>query len=678
MNAWLRRLRLSLESFLRRMHAAWLGVIAVVLLLSWLFVPWATYHWKRIQSEKQYYAAEDRWRHTERTASAAFWADHPGKNYPDRGPQRIAKMPKPVVDAWWADVLLDDGTVLTYDDLLSLHLGEAVPLPRPPSRHLVSLTQRAGAAAYADGTARIDARSGGAGRRPGLHGEEGLVSRRWSYTIPVWALPKPELGGLHALTDVVAVTKGESEVALILRRNGQVHTLGDPDIFGELGTQRVGDDGVPGFVTGDAVAIEAGIAHAVVLKRDGSVWTWGQYAPPVRRMITLPPEAVRPQVRKVLLPARATKIASGYRAAFALLEDGTVWGWGDPTCATLGVFEPNLPPEAFDEPGPIYDPAYPNFRQMLVKPRRIEGPSDIVDVQALGFMGVALRRDGRLWGWGRNGVIEIGISEYREPKTTGGCVVANITDAFITYSAPRLAHGIGDVKQVFMVPGATVLITRDDTLWYLGYGCKLCIIEREVHEFRAEKWGMVAAKGMWCGKVDEVTALRKAVDRMLFTRFPKVKDRTSWFGNKDVLEERELHQLRFRSVAKYAYLIGYDDATRQLRRDVGRATTIGNRIASSQSSRWFDALDLSLGLDTRDPAWEHIPWVFDRPERRKYEVTAILPPEVEKAFRSQHCAGIDQTMKDAMNEVAAVQRQTEELLKAERYPFSPPFIERGN
>lgn len=150
---------------------------------------------------------------------------------------------------------------------------------------------------------------------------------------------------------------------------------------------------------GGVRAVEAGAGHALALRHDGTLWSWGDntsgqlgtntaggagsYASPVRDSTgtTL---------------ARWTRVAAGGSHTTAIRADGTVWSWGLNTSGQLGqasnagtacggTCEP-APVQTRDSGGALVTDATAMFKA-------IDAGSDHV---------VALRASGQAWSWGRH------------------------------------------------------------------------------------------------------------------------------------------------------------------------------------------------------------------------------------------------------------------------------------
>jgi len=132
------------------------------------------------------------------------------------------------------------------------------------------------------------------------------------------------------------------------------------------------------------VSIAAGGDSGYALRRDGTVWAWGddefgELGDGVRTL-----DQGRPVRVKGL--DRVVAIAAGSCSAYALLKNGTVWAWGRGDYGQLGN-------------GSSSDRSLPV---------QVKGLADIVQVVGGGDMAFALERDGSLWSWGANTLGQLG------------------------------------------------------------------------------------------------------------------------------------------------------------------------------------------------------------------------------------------------------------------------------
>jgi alpha-tubulin suppressor-like RCC1 family protein len=200
---------------------------------------------------------------------------------------------------------------------------------------------------------------------------------------------------LAHLTGVVAVRAGTSDGYALLR-DGTVWVWGDNSLR-QLGGSGCGPtrtgrpeaclaSNVPHQIPGltGIVAIAAGGDSGYALRRDGTVWAWGddefgELGDGVRTLGQGRPVRVKGLDHVVA-------IAAGSCSAYALLKNGTVWAWGRGDYGQLGN-------------------GSSSGRSL---PVQVKGLADIVQVVGGGDMAFALERDGSLWSWGANTLGQLG------------------------------------------------------------------------------------------------------------------------------------------------------------------------------------------------------------------------------------------------------------------------------
>ncbi len=123
-------------------------------------------------------------------------------------------------------------------------------------------------------------------------------------------------GKLTATDDFVRIASDVTQVvahtghALLLRRDGSVWGTGG-NIYGPLGRHGHGDKAISwGPIFDDARAIATGSGHSVAIRRDGGLWIWG-------RNEGLDPRRVMDSV---------TAVAAGNDTTMAISEDA-LWQW---------------------------------------------------------------------------------------------------------------------------------------------------------------------------------------------------------------------------------------------------------------------------------------------------------------------------------------------------------------
>jgi alpha-tubulin suppressor-like RCC1 family protein len=155
----------------------------------------------------------------------------------------------------------------------------------------------------------------------------------------------------------------------------------DGDGYSNLAEYRAGTD--PASLTGRH-SIASGLDHTVVLKRDGSLWAWGdnicgQLGDGTYETRT---EPVRIGTDTDWISVSAGRDSQNGDHTVALKRDGSLWAWGANTWGQLGY-----PPDQV--PGTNV-------------PVRVGNSSVWVDVSAGGGYIAALQRNGSLWMWGNN------------------------------------------------------------------------------------------------------------------------------------------------------------------------------------------------------------------------------------------------------------------------------------
>jgi len=206
--------------------------------------------------------------------------------------------------------------------------------------------------------------------------------------------PRSTVNQVPGLTDIISVAAGGNS-SLALKSDGTVWTWGWNE-KGSLGLSRLGSQRSPAQIDGlsGITAISQGLQHAMALDKDGQVWGWG-----LNDMGQVGDGSTKDRDRPVKvqgLPKKAVAVAAGYfHHSMALLEDGTVWEWGEIRRADR--YDLAVPP------GPV--------------PRPLPGLSDVAAFSDGGGHFLALDKNGKLWAWGLNGHGQLGdgtaVSRWR-------------------------------------------------------------------------------------------------------------------------------------------------------------------------------------------------------------------------------------------------------------------------
>ncbi len=198
------------------------------------------------------------------------------------------------------------------------------------------------------------------------------------------------IGMLRGQPGRVALAAGDTH-GVLLRSEGTVWTWGAND-SGQLG--RDGDDGwTPGRVPGlsGIVSVAAGFEFTMALKGDGTVWVWGGNQPVPGVLAGLP---------------RIVAIAAGGKRALAVDSNGTVWDWGE-NAGSKPIQVQKLTKAIAIAVGDEGGIAVDANGQVWVwgdssNPRQVPGLSNVIAVAgADGFL-VGLKKDGTVWIAGAN------------------------------------------------------------------------------------------------------------------------------------------------------------------------------------------------------------------------------------------------------------------------------------
>jgi alpha-tubulin suppressor-like RCC1 family protein len=186
---------------------------------------------------------------------------------------------------------------------------------------------------------------------------------------------------------------------------------------------------VPGL--GDVVAVAAGYGHSLALKSDGTVWAWGFNGHGQLGDGTTETRKTPFQVSGL---AGVVKIAAGDAHSVAVKGDGTVWAWGSNVGGQLGD-------------GTTTD---------RLSPVQVSSLSGTATVAAGRFHNLALKDDGTVWAWGDDQFGQLGEAAELQPGPSeaqlGPLQVGGLTG--VTKIAAGLTHSLA--------------LKSDGTLWAWG------------------------------------------------------------------------------------------------------------------------------------------------------------------------------------------------------------------
>jgi hypothetical protein len=220
--------------------------------------------------------------------------------------------------------------------------------------------------------------------------------------------------------------------AVALRSNGDVLTWGD-NVSCQLGRTAGNGSRTPGIVMRNAVAIAAAADHTLVLTGEGRVYGWGQNAEGSLGVGNTHDQCEGPVPVESLAAHRITRIATGYGFSVAVTSDGDLYCSGDNAMGQCPVGRTGRV-DVFTKV-PIPDLA-----------------GTVADVRAGLFHALILTRDGRLYALGRGRDGQLGTGR----TTNGFGLVADMTD--VASFAAGTWH--------------SVVARTDGSVWTWGNGAK--------------------------------------------------------------------------------------------------------------------------------------------------------------------------------------------------------------
>lgn len=197
-----------------------------------------------------------------------------------------------------------------------------------------------------------------------------------------------ELNQLYSSGSVTQASSGTC-FSLVLKNDGTVWSWGTSK-EAQCGCGSFEDTVTIAQVVGltNIVSIAAGNSYGLALKSDGTVWAWGkndhgQLGDGTWTLNRMTPVQVSGLTDVV-------SIAAGFGHSLAVKSDGTVWSWGSNGCGQLGdqtTVVRNTPVQVCGEFAPF---------------------TDVISVAAGYAHSLALKSDGTIWAWGSNYYDQLG------------------------------------------------------------------------------------------------------------------------------------------------------------------------------------------------------------------------------------------------------------------------------
>ncbi len=197
---------------------------------------------------------------------------------------------------------------------------------------------------------------------------------------------------LSSLFTLAQVVDGGNGHAVILDKNGSVWTVGRNN-YGQLGDSTLQNSPRPKKIgkLRDIAAISRGYDHSIALDKQGNLYLWGR-----NNYGQLGSQSANDQStpQKLAGHTNFTAIEGGYWHTVGLKKNGTVWAWGHNYYAELG----NGTRE--HSPWPV--------GVLQITASGISELKKVTSIASVGYHTLALKEDGTVWGWGGNSFNELG------------------------------------------------------------------------------------------------------------------------------------------------------------------------------------------------------------------------------------------------------------------------------
>ena len=246
------------------------------------------------------------------------------------------------------------------------------------------------------------------------------------------------MGGIGAAASGYALAAGDFH-AIALRPDHTVWTWGY-NYAGQMGDGTRRDRPAPIIIPGlsDVVDVAAGYGHTIALKADGTVWTWGDNR---NGQLGLGDRRDRGIPTRVMSLSDVIAVTASDGKSFALKEDGSVWEWG--MAFEGSSFGNNMPADA-------------------TTPKRVD-ISGVVVIAAKNVNAFALKSDGTVWSWGDNWCGQLGDG-------TMGMWQGGTTCRLI----PGQVEGLTDVTAIATGGYHSFAWKSDGTIWAWGSNTAGC------------------------------------------------------------------------------------------------------------------------------------------------------------------------------------------------------------
>ena len=188
---------------------------------------------------------------------------------------------------------------------------------------------------------------------------------------------------------------------LAVKKDGSLWVWGQ-NKYGQLGDGTTTDKSTPFKIMDNVSQVAVGWRHSLAVKTDGSLWAWGE-----NRIGQLGDGTTTDRLKPIKIMDNVIYVEANRFSSFVIKTDSSLWAWGSNTDGLLGD----------------------GTTTKRLRPVKIM--DDVVKVATGWTHTLAIKADGSLWAWGGNDGGELGDGTTKD-KTKPVCIIAASSFSRIT------------------------------------------------------------------------------------------------------------------------------------------------------------------------------------------------------------------------------------------------------